>query len=632
MSSPRTLVRLWSLFAIAVALVLAGGATAALVQTSAGSVQVRDVTFTGTAGTSVSGLLYVPATATPETPAPAVLAVHGYVNSREMQTANAVELSRRGYVVLALDQAGHGRSDAPAFGNGFNGPAGLAYLRGLDIVDPDNIGLEGHSLGGSTVMNAAAAFPEGYASMVLLDSATGFFGPEGTPDFPRNTLVVFAEWEEFSGTMWASPNTRDLTSSPKLMTMFGTDEPVVPGQLYGSIDDGTARELLRPANNHPGVTHDPAVTQEIVAWFDKTLEGGHDAAGQTWWIKELGTLVAMIGGVLVIFATGGLLLATGFFSAIRRPVPSAAGSRWGWPWIVSAILTTGIPALTFFWFNTWGAAWIPAGPVFGQSYSTGIVVWALLNGLIGLAIYAVTAWVQRRRNPLASVRAAEVEGAPGLRRGALIGRAAVLSLLSVGAAYLLVVISDWLFKSDFRFYVLQLQPLTATRFALFALYLLPFTAFFLMLTFTLHRTLRWRGRPSTMRSEMIASAIVLPAGFVVLEIINYVPLFVSGELALPGESLLTIIGYPFIVVLAVVGALSTYFFHKTGTIYVGAFVSALLVTWNVVGGTAVQGDVQEWGGLAMTVRVILPLLLALVLVVVAVRLRRCSADRSEIDA
>lgn len=623
MPSSRRHHRLWSLFLVALALVLAGGSTAAMAQTSFGSVQVRDVAFTSADGKTVSGLLFVPDGVTAESPAPAVLAVHGYVNSREMQQAPSIELSRRGYVVLAIDQSGHGRSDAPAFGNAFNGPAGLGYLRSLDIVDTDNIGLTGHSLGGSTIMNAAAAFPDGYQSMVLLDSATGFFGPPGTPDFPRNLLVQFAEFEEFSGSMWGEANTRDIPASEALKATFGTTDDVVPDELYGSIADGTARELVRPVNNHPGVTHDLAATQHIIDWFGQTLEGGHDAAGQIWWLKEAGTFVAMVGAVLMIFATGGLLLRAPFFSQMRRPVPAAAGSRWGWPWAVSALLTAGIPALTFFWFNTWGALWIPAGPVFGQTFATGIAVWALLNGIIGLVIYAIGAALARRSSGNRVLpNLPEVDGdvaAPRAR--AVIGRAALVATIAVGAAYVLVVLSDWLFKTDFRLYVLQLQPLTITRFAQFLVYLIPFTAFFLMLTFTLHRSLRWQGRSISRGKEMLANAIVLPAGILVLEIINYVPLLVTGRLAID-EALLTIVGYPFIVVLALVGIMSTYFFHLTGTIWTGAFASALLVTWNVVGGTAIQGDVQEWGPLALVVRFVLPLLAAVVLVLVVIVRRR----------
>ena len=632
MTLTRGAARLWSLLAIAIALVLAGGATAALTQTSAGAVQVRDTSFVGANGSLVSGLLYVPNGVTAENPAPAVLAVHGYVNSREMQLAPAIELSKRGYVVLSIDQAGHGRSDAPAFANGFNGPAALAYLRSLDIVDTDNIGMTGHSLGGATIVNAAAAFPDGYKSMVLLDSATGFFGPPGTPEFPRNTLVVFALWEEFAGSMWEATTSYELESSPKLMEFFGTDEPVVAGELYGSIEDGTARELARPVNNHPGATHDLSATQDIIDWFDQTLDGGRSAGGQTWWIKEIGTLVAMAGGIMAIFAVGGLLLTTTYFGRARRPVPAASGSRWWWPWFASAVVTTAIPALTFYAFNTWGALWIPADSVFSQSFSTGIAVWALLNGVIGLVIFLVIRLVTRRRSAERAAHAAEVLTAVDRFRWSVVGKSALLALASVGTAYVLVLASDWLFKSDFRFYVLQLQPISGGKFGTFVVYLIPFTLFFLALAFTMHNSLRWTGRRISVKAEMVANAIVLPAGIVVLELIAYIPMFVGGQLGFPNESLLTIVAYPFIPVLALVGVLSTYFFHRTGTIYAGAFAAALLVTWNVVGGTATQGLVVEWSGFAFFARVILPILVAVALFVIGIVARRRSRALNDVDA
>src|ERR1700732_4815050 len=146
----------WSL-AIAVSiLILSGGLLAYLTQTS-GGIRLEDVRFKGTNGVTMSALLYIPPNATKQTPAPGILAVHGYINSRETQDGFAIEFARRGYVVLALDQTGHGYSDPPAFANGFGGPDGLAYLRGLVIVDKNNIGLEGHSMGGWAVLAAASA-------------------------------------------------------------------------------------------------------------------------------------------------------------------------------------------------------------------------------------------------------------------------------------------------------------------------------------------------------------------------------------------------------------------------------------------------------------------------------------------
>ncbi|MEX2332702.1 MAG: alpha/beta fold hydrolase, partial [Pseudohongiella sp.] len=221
----------WRTFIVACLIILAGSLLANQVQT-VGDIEIKDVRFTGANGNTLSALLYIPANATADTPAPGILAVHGYINSREVQSGFAIEFARRGYVVLALDQAGHGYSDAPAFANGFGGPAALRYLRSLDIVDTNNIGLEGHSMGGWTVLAAAAAAPDDYRSMVLQGSSTGSgMALPGTPDWPRNVSVVFAQYDEFAPLMWEVGRGLDVAESGKLQTVFGTDEAVMEDRV-----------------------------------------------------------------------------------------------------------------------------------------------------------------------------------------------------------------------------------------------------------------------------------------------------------------------------------------------------------------------------------------------------------------
>ena len=177
--------RRWSLAVAGLVLIVAGSWLAHATQTS-GGIKIEDVRFKGAKGNTMSALLYIPPNATAQSPAPGILAVHGYINSRETQDGFAIEFARRGYVVLALDQTGHGYSDPPAFANGFGGPDGLTYLRSLDFVDKNNIGLEGHSMGGWTVLAAAIAMPNAYKSMVLEGSSTGKpFAEEGTTEIGR---------------------------------------------------------------------------------------------------------------------------------------------------------------------------------------------------------------------------------------------------------------------------------------------------------------------------------------------------------------------------------------------------------------------------------------------------------------
>ena len=208
---------------VALVLILGGGWLAFLVQTGGGDIDVRDVRFMGANGTMMSALLYVPEGVTAKNKAPGIVAIHGYINSRETQDGFAIEYARRGYVVLALDQTGHGYSDPPAFGNGYGGIDGLKYIRSLDIVDVDNIGLEGHSMGGWASAIAAAVVSDGYKSFVMASSSTGTFGaPDGTPTYPRNMALIFSEYDEFSGLMWGAPVPKDIIKKDKLKKLFNT--------------------------------------------------------------------------------------------------------------------------------------------------------------------------------------------------------------------------------------------------------------------------------------------------------------------------------------------------------------------------------------------------------------------------
>ncbi len=108
-------------------------------------------------GKVTSGILMVPKNATKDTPAPAVVLTHGLYNNREMQLQNAIELVRRGYVVLTIDRAQHGHnetaSDSP-YGQPMLDAA--KYLYNLPCVDKERIGVTGHSMGGSATNNALA--------------------------------------------------------------------------------------------------------------------------------------------------------------------------------------------------------------------------------------------------------------------------------------------------------------------------------------------------------------------------------------------------------------------------------------------------------------------------------------------
>ncbi len=590
MNESTNLRRLWLLLWVALLLVLLGSALASYTQTAGGTVEIKDIRFMGSNGTEMSALLYIPSGATAETPAPGILAVHGYINSRETQDGFAIEFARRGYVVLALDQAGHGYSDGPAFANGFGGPDGLRYLRSLDIVDPNNIGLEGHSMGGWTSLAAAITFPEDYKSIVLVGSSTGApFAADGTPEWPRNLALVFSAWDEFSDLMWGVPTGAEVVNSDKLKAMFNTTDPVVVEQLYGSIEDGTARQLYVPRGTHPNDHISTEAIGNAIEWMQQTLAGGNGLApsDQIWYWKEIGTFIALIGLVLFLFPVGGLLLELPYFKSLRQPVPAFKGAT-GIGWWVAALIALVIPALTFFWLQNQGNQWLPASAFFPQTITTGIMVWAVGNGLISLVLFLIWHFGMNNKSG-ATAENYGVAWNSGFSLGKFF-KAIVLAASAIAVAMVVVATVDWMFKTDFRLWVLALKPMNFLQFHIMLAYLIPFAFFFVMSSVVLQgqmRRVNADGSAIGLGRAITVNAALLALPIVGMLLIQYIPLMGGNPLPL-SEPLLTIVGIQFVPLLIIVAAISTYFYRKTGTVWTGAFINALFITWYIVAGQAIQ--------------------------------------------
>lgn len=579
------------LLILSIFLILAGGLLANLIETAGHTIKIKDLRFAGSDGRVTSALLYIPPGVSKKNPAPGIVATHGYINTRETQDGFAIEFARRGYVVLAPDEPGHGYSDPPAFAGGFGGADTLKYFRTLDIVDPNNIGLEGHSMGGWATVVAAATNPGGYRSVVLEGSSTGTFGiPEGTATFPRNLCLVFSLYDEFSKLMWGPVIPRNIVNTEKLKKLFGTTETVQVGKIYGSIADGTARVLYQPPNIHPRDHFSTTAIGYAIDWMQKTLKGGKDipSSDQIWYWKELGNFIALIGMVLLLFAVGGVLLRFPYFKELNEAPPERK-SLSGIGWWVGAILAVLIPLPLYLWAIGYGAPGkLTPSALFSQINTTVIMMWALAVAVISIVLFLLWHFLSARRKGATFVNYGVTWPSEGVN-WRKVGKSFVLALVIVVTAYLTLIFSDWAFQSDYRIWVFAVRPMTWLQFRIFLGYLIPIAFYFLVVAMILHGQLRRRGRDGAelgLGKEMVINILLLITGYVILEVIQYAPSFAGGSLAIPDAALWGIIMFQFFPIFAIVALLLTYFFRRTGHVYTGAFVSALLVTWILVAGTA----------------------------------------------
>src|SRR3989344_4758019 len=122
-------------------------------------------------GLKVNGLLYVPKAEPPPAGFPTVVFIHGYIppaNYRTLENyhAYASYLAEQGLVVFKIDLRGHDQSEGQASGAYYSGDYVIdtlnayAALESFDLVNPNRIGLWGHSMAGNVVMRALAAKPD----------------------------------------------------------------------------------------------------------------------------------------------------------------------------------------------------------------------------------------------------------------------------------------------------------------------------------------------------------------------------------------------------------------------------------------------------------------------------------------
>lgn len=349
------------LIAISLVLILAGSILAQLFNTSFHRVSVDRISFETESGI-LSGLLYLPKGASETDPRPTVVVTHGYLNSGEMQDANAIELSRRGYVVLALDMYDHGHSAGSAdhTGNFFSfWPTALfdavtyMYQQPYVLKDADGngiIGVTGHSMGGFSTAMALYMDETAYASTGVRMIHCGL--SEGadymwssylglTPEVAaatgggRTIGKVCAQFDEFfflpddydgSGTV----THKDWAATTAGKTFLEQEAPQV-GVWYDTSDGGK-RIVYQPYEIHPWNHFSKTTTGYAISFYETAFADyneGLDLIGsnsQIWFFKELFELVALIGFVLLFVPLIMLLTRLPFLSHANtgtlQPLPS----------------------------------------------------------------------------------------------------------------------------------------------------------------------------------------------------------------------------------------------------------------------------------------------------------------------
>jgi len=560
----------WRLLALALLLMLGGSLLANAIQTVGGSVDVKDVRWVDSYGTLLSAFLFIPEGVSVENPAPAIVTIGGGDTNREALSNWSLELARRGYVVLGFNKQGEGYSEGFGFdfAKGYGGPEALRYLHSLDIIDHDNIGMVGHSMGQDSIMKAASEYPDGYKALVNVAGAIN----------PGLKNVAF-----IAGIGDDGPK-QNPGAQEKMAEFFGMDfESIEEGKIYGSFEDGTAKALYYVPVPHALEIVHPRVIRYFVDWFQQAVPAPNPIppSNQIWLWKFAGTAIALVGLILFFLPLGAILLRTPFFKSLVKPIPEFKGLT-GKGWWIGAILTVVIPVGSLFYIYTEASKVLPGSDFWPMGRPNGIMGWALFGAVVTIILILVNHFVLKGdRNATAHNYGLTSEN--GKIEWINIGKSLLLAFCLFGIGYLvMVLLYRWLLV-DFRIFEVSFRLLTPERFGVLLKYLIPWMLAYTVLSANLHGLMRPKDGKASFGRELLVNVILL-APFYYLWFPGFFGSMYAGNPAPFSGGFMKdwILSFP--PTLAIVAVVSTYFYHKTGRVFVGAFLNAILVVWSLIGG------------------------------------------------
>lgn len=620
MESKRKSVKL---LVISLILCLISMVGASFVQTSGWKVTIKDLRWETPSGYTMSALLLIPENATKDNPAPAIVTSHGWYNNREMQDLNYVEYSRRGYVVMSIDMYGHGNSDVVSPAEWSNRGTGMydavELIANLPYVDKGKIGVTGHSNGARAANwsiledNKKDPADQLISSVLLVANDAMYTNDPGEPLYwsmrsndqeytnnygTRDVGIIAAMYDEFFFRSIATdgsvtpPREFIHTELAQSFLYFGTDpkqtgEVRVQDRIYKQDVDGTqvSRVIYTPNQIHPWNHLSANVVASSLEFFQDSLGAPtvKEPSNQLWQFKTMFNLVGLVGFFLFLVSFTKVMLYTKAFESLRSkervnpaPAPVGKGIVWFWGGLIISALISGYSYLKLFnWASTKRPDFFPQAPVFY------IGVWSLVMGIVTLAILYVTYrfYLKRIGFSLANT---------GVKmKWKSFYKTILLSFIVTVAAFSLVFVADYFFKTDFRYWVIAVKAFTPDKIIL-ALKYAPFLlAFYVANSIAVNSFNFFSGNRKWMNITILAIFNGLSAAVIIA--IQYTAFFVTGHYYFTSVS--PIVGiwlFPIVIIIPLAALITRSIYKETNNPYLGGIIYALVVTVMMVTNTLTQ--------------------------------------------
>lgn len=429
---------------------------------------------------------------------------------------------------------------------------------------------------------------------------------------------------------------------------------------YGDMSNGTYRIVHRENINHCFEMYDTTSIANLIDFFDEALElnSGISGTSQIWLGKEISNGLALAAAFTFIISLCAVLMKIPFFAKMKkdnakntgfggedavpvgessaviaegapagvvcdaeteeRPMRSAAAGSLAavqakpktvthrivfWS---TMILTAIIACLDYIPLANLSIEIFPVGNsssvytfVYPARMINAILLWALINGAIGLVLFFATTLIENlyiygrsRAEGIAAVldwskfRPIKIGGknAGGVVINVL--KMLLLAVILYGVFYFMVQLSYWIFHQDFRFMLISAAPLNARMFITALEYIPVIFVFYISNSIRVNCSIGKEGWSEW--KVMLVGALANSLGLAFILLINYVCYFVTGSPYYGywgnGTEVWLYVNMVFglVVMMFILPIFNRLFYKITGNVWLGAIVCcAIFITMTI---------------------------------------------------
>ena len=553
--------------------------------------------------------MYVPNTATEENPAPVVFVLPGFTRTKATMAQYCIELSRRGAVVFTLDPGAQGSTTA----NSTAGANGVEYLvqyvynnsDDFKFCDKNRFGAIGHSAGGGNVITLAADMAgDSYQnSIIKAVYNSGYIKISAANKFAKlncNAAMSYAYYDEGAFRYQTDTTAVEVISKRFINEVAGSAETydtVEWDKDYGDMTNGTYRVVHRELINHCFEMYDALSIANTIDFFNRSLAMGSGLSNdsQIWFGKEFFNGLSLAAAFTFILALCGVLMNTPFFATLKNGGKAKAAEGAGAE--VAAVQTEVQPLVTpvsnsiahkvILWSTMILTYVFPARMI------NAILLWALINGAIGLVIFFATTALENLYEYIvfktkgttphydwSKFEAIKIRGNGWKNVLFNVLKTLLLPVIFFGSFYFLVQLTYWCFHQDFRFMLVSAAPLNARMFVTMLEYAPIIFVFYISNSIRVNCSIGREGWKEW--KVMLVGALANSLGLAFILLINYVCYFVTGTpyYGYWGNNnevwLFVNMVFGLVVMMFLLPIFNRIFYKQTGNVWVGAITCCLI--------------------------------------------------------